>query len=400
MSNKRLNATILSYFEKEGEKDEKLKLVAETLKNYVNSEEKSDYSLSEIFEEGEKILKEKKPIQKQEPKKKQETQSLDNDPKFKEFLDAITKKGYFGDFQPGTQEHKSRLEKAKDRYLLKLEENKKKSEEFKEQGNQFTKEKKFTEAITAYKKGIEVYPTAILYSNLSYAYLQLKDDENALTSALQSVKIDPTYAKGYARVATSYYNLSKYEEALEYINKALELDSNNKQWVEIKQDLEKRVKPKKSTQQSGGNSGFDPSMLSGMFGGQGGLDLGSLMNNPQFMNMATSMLSNPQVMQQMQQMMGSFMGGQTQPVPKESIEKLKSMDDYKNSSKIKKFVDDLEENGLGVITKYMGEAEVQQFVMKMAQESFNGENPFSGFGGFGGGGNNQNDDPDTSNLYL
>lgn len=389
-SKQRLLSSIVSFLQKEGEKDENFKQVSDNLKKIVKTEE-VDYSLLEIFEEGEKVLKQTKPVIKKEKKVVTE-----EDVKFKEFLEAITKKGYFGDFQIGSPEYNLRLEKAKDRYLLKVEENKKKAEEFKDQGNQFVKDKKFEDAVQAYLKGIETFPTAVLYSNLAFAYTQLKDDENGLKSGLKSIEIDPKYAKGYSRVAINYYNMKKDEEALKYITKALELEPNNKSWLEMKDELEQNLKPKKS--QSNNNFGFDPSMLSGMFGGQGGsggLDLGSILNNPQFMNMATSMLQNPQ----MQQMMSSLMGGQSQPIPKESIETLKGMEEYSTSSKIKKFVDDVEQNGMGAITKYMGDPEVQKFVFKMAQGTFgNGVNPFSQFGGQGN--DNNNEDPDTSNLYL
>merc|ERR1712098_363605 len=53
-----------------------------------------------------------------------------------------------------------------------------------------------------------------------------------------------------------------------------------------------------------------PPMFPGM-GGPGGLDLGSFLNNPALMNMATTMLSDPNMQQMMSQMMGGAggMGG-------------------------------------------------------------------------------------------
>merc|ERR1712113_830290 len=56
----------------------------------------------------------------------------------------------------------------------------------------------------------------------------------------------------------------------------------------------------------GGPGGF-PGMFPGMggMGGPGGMDLGSFLNNPALMNMATTMLSDPN----MQNMMGQLMGG-------------------------------------------------------------------------------------------
>jgi len=189
--------------------------------------------------------------------------------------------------------------------------------------------------------------------------------------------------------------LNKDAEALKLIKKALELEPGNKNWQELLNDLE--LRNKKTTKQSNPMSGFDPSMLSSMLGGmggQGGLDFGAILNNPQFMNMASSMLQNPQV----QQMMSSMMGGQSTPVPKESIDALKLTEEYQSSTKIQSFVDELEQVGMSAISKYMADSEIQKFVFKIAQGSFNGVNPFSQFKNDKEGEGDQ--DPDTSNLYL
>merc|ERR1712029_963736 len=58
---------------------------------------------------------------------------------------------------------------------------------------------------------------------------------------------------------------------------------------------------------SPGNAGF-PGIFPGM-GGPGGMDFGAFLNNPALMNMATTMLSDPN-MQQMMGQMGGGMGGE------------------------------------------------------------------------------------------
>ena len=52
-----------------------------------------------------------------------------------------------------------------------------------------------------------------------------------------------------------------------------------------------------------------PAGLGGLGGGPGGFDMNNLLGNPTLMNMATSMLSNPNMQAMMGQMMGGMGGG-------------------------------------------------------------------------------------------
>merc|ERR1711892_959753 len=91
-------------------------------------------------------------------------------------------------------------------------------------------------------------------------------------------------------------------EAVENFKKALELEPDNDSYKSNLQIAEDKVKSGVSPGMGGA-----PPMFPGMggMGGPGGLDLGSFLNNPALMNMATTMLSDPN----MQQMMGQMMGG-------------------------------------------------------------------------------------------
>merc|ERR1719402_958209 len=101
----------------------------------------------------------------------------------------------------------------------------------------------------------------------------------------------------------AHSSLEKHREAVENFKKALELEPDNESYKSNLQIAEDKVK-----------SGVAPAggmpMFPGM-GGPGGLDLGSFLNNPALMNMATTMLSDPNMQQMMSQMMGGAggMGG-------------------------------------------------------------------------------------------
>merc|ERR1712098_946300 len=77
-----------------------------------------------------------------------------------------------------------------------------------------------------------------------------------------------------------------------------ELEPENESYKSNLQIAEDKVKSGVSP----GMGGMPP-MFPGM-GGPGGLDLGSFLNNPALMNMATTMLSDPNMQQMMSQMMG------------------------------------------------------------------------------------------------
>merc|ERR1740131_879020 len=96
----------------------------------------------------------------------------------------------------------------------------------------------------------------------------------------------------------AHSSLEKHREAVENFKKALELEPDNESYKSNLQIAEDKVKS--GVAPSGGMGGMFPGM-----GGPGGMDLSSFLNNPALMNMATTMLQDPN----MQAMMGQMMGG-------------------------------------------------------------------------------------------
>merc|ERR1711874_787436 len=92
-------------------------------------------------------------------------------------------------------------------------------------------------------------------------------------------------------------------EAVENFKKALELEPDNESYKSNLQIAEDKVKSGVAPA-----AGGIPGMFPGM-GGPGGMDLGNFLNNPALMNMATTMMSDPNMQSMMSQMMGGLGGG-------------------------------------------------------------------------------------------
>ncbi|RNC37433.1 small glutamine-rich tetratricopeptide repeat protein [Trypanosoma cruzi] len=86
-------------------------------------------------------------------------ENIQQNEKFKAFLDLIQKKGYFAGAEPGTEEYASRLEKAKQKFEMRNNPYQGMSaEEIKNKGNELMGMAKYKEAIAYYTKSIEMEP--------------------------------------------------------------------------------------------------------------------------------------------------------------------------------------------------------------------------------------------------
>jgi len=108
------------------------------------------------------------------------------------------------------------------------------AEEARQRGNALFKEKEYVKAINAYNQGIKMHPkSAVLLSNRSAAFLALDKDFRALKDAQQCVEIEPSWVKGYYRLAQAQEKMEKYDEAIQTIRKALEVEPLNKELVAL-----------------------------------------------------------------------------------------------------------------------------------------------------------------------
>ncbi|KND03016.1 uncharacterized protein SPPG_02087 [Spizellomyces punctatus DAOM BR117] len=164
-----------------------------------------------------------------------------------------------------------------------------KAEELKVAGNKEMAAKKYADAIDLYSQAIELDgENAVFYSNRAAAYSQVSKFEEAVADAKRAVEVDPGYSKAYSRMGQAYFCLGKYREAKEACEEGLKLDPANTSMQQTLNAAEQKLNadtPVRST-------GAAPRPGAGF-------DFASMMSNPNFMQMASQMMSNPAISQMM-----------------------------------------------------------------------------------------------------
>jgi len=97
------------------------------------------------------------------------------------------------------------------------------AEEFKVKGNEFFKHAKFAEAVEFYTKAIDTHSdspkAAPYYTNRAMSHLKMENYGLALEDAKTSIRLDPSFVKGYYREGSSHLALGKIEEARDSFKK-------------------------------------------------------------------------------------------------------------------------------------------------------------------------------------
>ncbi|CAG5862826.1 unnamed protein product [Menidia menidia] len=159
-------------------------------------------------------------------------------------------------------------------------------------GNDQMKVENFAAAVEFYSKAIALNPqNAVYYCNRAAAYSKLGNYAGAVQDCELAIGIDPNYSKAYGRMGLALASLNKHTEAVSYYKKALELDPDNDTYKTNLKIAEEKMETSSPT------------------AGMGGVDLAGLLSNPGFMNMASSLMNNPQVQQLMSGMMSGAYGG-------------------------------------------------------------------------------------------
>ncbi|KAF7355000.1 hypothetical protein MSAN_01415500 [Mycena sanguinolenta] len=130
---------------------------------------------------------------------------------------------------------------------------------FKEQGNDYFKGKRYREALGFYTQGIDAKPTDVavqeaLLCNRAACNLELMHEENngsVLRDCSKAITLNPKCSKAFYRSALALVALERAEEALDCCDRCLAFDPVNKgvQTVrlraqQLKSDLEKKEKDK------------------------------------------------------------------------------------------------------------------------------------------------------------
>lgn len=137
----------------------------------------------------------------------------------------------------------------------------------------------------------------MFYCNRAAAYSKLNNHFAAVEDCKRAIDMDPTYGKAYGRMGLAYSCVEKHREAIDCFKKAIDLEPDNESYRSNLKLAEDKLTAAGSS--PGGATAALPA------GGLGGLDFGNLLGNPALMNMATTMLSDPN----MQSMMGQLISG-------------------------------------------------------------------------------------------
>jgi tetratricopeptide (TPR) repeat protein len=210
--------------------------------------------------------------------------SPEKEDEFSKYIDLLNKKGYFNGTEPGTPAYEARLEKARTRFAAKYIKN---PEQHKDAGNEFVRQGNYKEALNEYNLAIEGDANnAIYYANRGLAHQKLFNHNQAITDLEKAISLNPNYSKTYPRLATCYITMGNVNKAIEITDKGLALEPNNESLLKIKADLNSL----------GAVSNAPPGDLP--FPVPPGMpNFFELMNNPEFMAMATQLVqNNPEVM--------------------------------------------------------------------------------------------------------
>ncbi|EWC48456.1 hypothetical protein DRE_02225 [Drechslerella stenobrocha 248] len=196
------------------------------------------------------------------------------------------------------------------------------AETLKGRGNSAMSQKKYSEAIDLYTQALKLVPGNSIYlSNRAAAYSASSQHDKARDDAQAAVDADPAYSKGWSRLGLAKFALGDAKGAMVAYEKGIQAEGKGGSEAmrkgyetakrRVDEDENAPVSPPPSEDLSSPGSPFggmggaggmpDLGALAGMLGGgggggPGGMDLGSIMSNPMFAQMAQSLMSNPALM--------------------------------------------------------------------------------------------------------
>lgn len=122
------------------------------------------------------------------------------------------------------------------------EADKKKAEQEKVLGNTAFGKKEFKKAVLHYSTAITLDPdNHVYYSNRSMVNARLGAHSRALEDALATVALSPSWPKGYYRQGTALMALDRHAEAVDALQKSLDLAHEEKEKEEINRALQQAI---------------------------------------------------------------------------------------------------------------------------------------------------------------
>lgn len=120
---------------------------------------------------------------------------------------------------------------------------------YKEDGNFNFKHKKYRMAIISYTEGLKIKCNdlelnATLLNNRSAANYFLKNYRSSLRDCELALKLKPNYIKVLIRAANCSYEIQQYDKCIEFCDRVLSIEKNNKEIIELRQKAVKGLKIK------------------------------------------------------------------------------------------------------------------------------------------------------------
>lgn len=173
------------------------------------------------------------------------------------------------------------------------------AEKYKQEGNNMMKMEQYAAALDCYTRAIALDGNnAVYYCNRAAAHSKLNNHLEAIQDCQKALKIDPKYGKAYGRIGLAYASLNEHQKAKECYQKAVDLDPENQSYIN-----NLRVAEEKLREMSNCGNGDLPTGAGG--GAAAPFDLSSILGNPTLMNMAATLMQDPN----MQNIMTSLMSG-------------------------------------------------------------------------------------------
>lgn len=77
-------------------------------------------------------------------------------------------------------------------------------------------------------------------SNRAAAFIQLGKEIKAIKDAEQAIELKPDWAKGYFRKGAALFALRKWDEAIDVLKRALEIEPKNREITTLLRDTQKK----------------------------------------------------------------------------------------------------------------------------------------------------------------
>ncbi|XP_040263723.1 tetratricopeptide repeat protein 4 [Bufo bufo] len=125
-----------------------------------------------------------------------------------------------------------------------LFDNEEQAKSYKEEGNDYFKEKNYKKAITAYTEGIkknckDAELNAVLYTNRAAAQFYLGNYRSSLNDAVAARKQKPDHLKAVIRGALCYMEIKNYPDALKWCDEGLKISPTERKLLETRTKADK-----------------------------------------------------------------------------------------------------------------------------------------------------------------